>query len=325
MNDRPVILISSANDAQSTGDASSNGGIKVYNNFANLLIAHGYEAYVVTWTGEPIQWLVHHAPYISIDTARQWKAEGRNLKFMTGWWRSQAFLDLVDKIYFYDCELAFTSDYGHHRGILETWLQSGRIARYATHSKTQAGWYVAAYGFMPLFIPEWSSEDWKPCAEQRVHNRIGFMDESGDTPTEILSINRQLIKLGYDVELQCIGGSEEDVLRQMQSCEVFLGMGHGKHPVLQEGCNRSGQEAQHAGCVVIMYDTVGVREYVFDGYNGYLVPIGDTEAMARRVGELLASYPLREAMRLRSIDYALHYFTPEKRWNAVAEFLELEP
>lgn len=323
MSERPVILISSANDAQSTGDAPFNGGVKLYALWVKLLRQHGYPAYVVTYDGKYTEWLMDHPlPFLSIAEAAALKASRQDIRWMTGWLWSKAFLDLAadDGIYFFDAELAFTA--GVQRNLLALWLPSMR--KIATHSRTQQAWYGATFGLMPMFIPEWSdTKHWHPRPECRVPNRIGFMDEGAETLNDIDLIRLGCKANGLTPEFVQISGSEAQVLEQMQSCDLFLGLGRGKHPLFGEGCNRSGQEAMHAGCVVLMYDQHGNREYLLNDYNGYLVPVERTDLLTKRIVRLLNFPILKENLRWRSVDFAVNYFTPEKRWNAVAEFLDL--
>lgn len=55
------------------------------------------------------------------------------------------------------------------------------------------------------------------------------------------------------------------------------------------------------GCLVIGSDTEPVKEVIRDGGNGLLVPFHDSEALAERIEEALASptllQPLRRAAR----------------------------
>ena len=57
-----------------------------------------------------------------------------------------------------------------------------------------------------------------------------------------------------------------------------------------EGWNLAMQESMSHGCPVVSYDVrYGPREQIDDGVNGFLVPWGDTAALAGRVVELLDS------------------------------------
>ena len=323
MSERPVILIGSPNNPQWTGDGV-NGGVKTQNLLSLLLRDHGYESYFVSFDGSKIDWLMRHTDYISVDTARQWKEQGRNLKFVTTWLWSAIFFELTQRYFLWDEELGFSSEYHLQRGILDQHMRERRIINLATHSRTIQSWYMATYGATPVYLPLWSADYWKPCAEKRVTGRIGYFGgEEGDTH-DIEVIRQHCAEHGLSPEFIQLGGAEMQCLNDMQSCDLYVALGRGKHPLWGEGCNLSGLEAQHAGCVVVMYDTLGIREYLHDGWNGYVEPIGRADMLAGRIIELLQNKAKLEAMRLRSVDLAQGYFNADQRWDSVKEFLQLE-
>ena len=49
----------------------------------------------------------------------------------------------------------------------------------------------------------------------------------------------------------------------------------------------AGPEAMRYGLPVVAFDAGGIREWLQDGYNGFLVPWGDTQRFAERLDELL--------------------------------------
>jgi glycosyltransferase involved in cell wall biosynthesis len=82
------------------------------------------------------------------------------------------------------------------------------------------------------------------------------------------------------------------------------------HPSLAEGFGRAVLEAMALGKPVIASAVGGLREAIRDGYNGYLVPLGDVDAIARRWRELLSDVELRgrlgrEARRTVFADYLI--------------------
>jgi glycosyltransferase involved in cell wall biosynthesis len=54
----------------------------------------------------------------------------------------------------------------------------------------------------------------------------------------------------------------------------------------------TGLEAMRCGLPVVAFDAGGIREWLVDGWNGYLVPWGNRDAYAARVEQLLADKPL---------------------------------
>lgn len=324
MSEKPVILISSCHDAQSTGDAAANGGLKVYNNFANLLIAHGYEAYVVTWTGEPIRWLIHHAPYASIEQARRWKTEGRNIIWVTGWIWAKSYLDLADQFCFYDHELAFTSSYQLQRGLLEQYFHDQRIAKVACNSRTMQAYYGATYGFMPDYIPEWHSEAFVADPDQRVPGRIGYFDEGAHTQHDIEVIRTACENAGFQPEFMQISGNEAEVLAKLQTVDIQVALNVGKSDLFGEGCPRSPAESMRTGAVLIAYEVYGNAYYLVHGYTGFVVERRRPDLMAKRVIQLLQDSELRDTMRRRSYEFSQNAMGEQGRFELVAKFLDLE-
>jgi glycosyltransferase involved in cell wall biosynthesis len=76
-------------------------------------------------------------------------------------------------------------------------------------------------------------------------------------------------------------------------------------PSLHEGFGLAALEAMAAGVPVVASATGGLPELVEDERTGFLVPVGDVEALAGRLGRLLEDEALRirigEAARLRAV------------------------
>ena len=86
-------------------------------------------------------------------------------------------------------------------------------------------------------------------------------------------------------------------------------------------------EALAHGCPVVSYDLkYGPADIIEDGVDGYLVPLGDVDALARREVELLGDYATRAAMS-QAAQPAATRFSPESfvaRWSAVFYKLDAE-
>ncbi|MBN1844585.1 MAG: glycosyltransferase family 4 protein [Sedimentisphaerales bacterium] len=64
----------------------------------------------------------------------------------------------------------------------------------------------------------------------------------------------------------------------------------------KEGIPRAVMEAMALARPVVATDVLGSQELVLDGQTGFLTPLGDPAAMARRVRQLLEDPPLRERL-----------------------------
>lgn len=67
-------------------------------------------------------------------------------------------------------------------------------------------------------------------------------------------------------------------------------------PSYREGLPKSLLEAAASGLPIVTTDAVGCREVVKDGYNGYLVPIGNSLMLAGAIEMLIKNFELRKMM-----------------------------
>lgn len=74
-----------------------------------------------------------------------------------------------------------------------------------------------------------------------------------------------------------IGIRSGDPLLHLQRADVYV------HPAYQEGLGLAPLEAMACGVPVIVSEDTGMKEYVKEGIDGYLVPTGDSEALCERL------------------------------------------
>lgn len=79
-------------------------------------------------------------------------------------------------------------------------------------------------------------------------------------------------------------GSQEDVRPYISQCSTLI------LPSYHEGTPRSVLEAMSMGRSIITTDAPGCRETVVDGYNGYLVQVGDFQTIAQRMLDIVEHY-----------------------------------
>ena len=81
---------------------------------------------------------------------------------------------------------------------------------------------------------------------------------------------------------------------------------------VKEGIPRALMQAAAVGVPVVATDVKGTREVVVNAQTGFLVPLGDAEALAERLGRLLDDAELRRQMGTRAAQYAREHFDEEQ-------------
>ncbi|GAB5450540.1 MAG: glycosyltransferase [Halioglobus sp.] len=109
-------------------------------------------------------------------------------------------------------------------------------------------------------------------------------------------------------------GDRSDVPELLQAMDVFV------LPSLGEGISNTVLEAMACGLPVIATAVGGNLELVRDGDNGALVPVGDPDALATRLGELLND----EDRRARAANNALQFVQDHFHWeNTVHKYQDV--
>ena len=80
-------------------------------------------------------------------------------------------------------------------------------------------------------------------------------------------------------------------------------------------------EAEAVGRGIITSDGVGCRDTVIDGYNGFIVPRGDSAAMAEKVLWCIEHPAEAERMGLHARKYAEDNFDQKKINDALTEMI----
>ena len=106
----------------------------------------------------------------------------------------------------------------------------------------------------------------------------------GDGP-ERANVHRLVLKLGIERQVVFLG-KQEQVIELLSLADLFL------LPSEQESFGLAALEAMACEVPVVAYNVGGLPEVVVDGTTGYLVPLGDVEAMAERGLRILTDRPL---------------------------------
>lgn len=89
-------------------------------------------------------------------------------------------------------------------------------------------------------------------------------------------------------------------------------------PTYREGFPGVPLEAQASGVPVVTTNATGAVDSVIDGVTGFLVPVGDANALTDAVGKLLADPELRLRMGKAGRERVERDFRPEVVWDALA-------
>ena len=76
----------------------------------------------------------------------------------------------------------------------------------------------------------------------------------------------------------------------------------------REGLPKSVIEAEAIGRPVVTTDSVGCRDTVIDGMNGFMIPIKDSNALASALKKLIDNPELRQTMGKKAREYAVNKF-----------------
>jgi glycosyltransferase involved in cell wall biosynthesis len=108
----------------------------------------------------------------------------------------------------------------------------------------------------------------------------GPLYDSLDASIEERGLSEQVFLTGY----------RDDVPRILAASDVLV------LPSFREGTPRVITEAMASGLPVVATDIAGIPEQVEDGESGFLIPTGDSEALADRLNRLLVDSGLRDEM-----------------------------
>lgn len=89
-------------------------------------------------------------------------------------------------------------------------------------------------------------------------------------------------------------GHRDDILELLQESDVMV------LPSYREGLPKSLIEAAAVGMPIITTDAAGCRDCVDDGVNGFLIPVGNSSALAEKMVELIEKPIIRKIMGMAS-------------------------
>jgi Glycosyl transferases group 1 len=319
---RPWIFVSYATDETLKGSHQYCGGEKLLNNLVLLLRRHGYEAYMVSMDGAHSNWLVEHAPFLSLEEFARRAAGAQSIRCVTSWVLAHAFLEHCPSFYFWDQELATTSR--SQFPTLARQMRRGRIRATAGLNRSIQAWHMAVFERRASLLRTLvDDKHWKPDEAQRKRDRVGYMDEGSLTATFIDTIRSLTRARGLELEFIRLAGVEADIIKGMQTCSVFLALNVGKSPLWGEGGPMTPHEAMACGALPICFDTNGPWELIQQGYNGFVLPEIRPELMADQLTRIYSDPGQLESLRANALAVSRTSHCMESRWPSVCEFLSL--
>lgn len=117
-------------------------------------------------------------------------------------------------------------------------------------------------------------------------------------------------------------GMRDDVHELLNDSHIFIFPSYYK-----EGLPKSCIEANAVGRPIITTNSVGCKDTVIDGYNGFLIPVRDAKALADKLRILIDDKELRQQMGRNARKYAEENFSIEdvikRHLDIYAEFKSL--
>lgn len=113
-------------------------------------------------------------------------------------------------------------------------------------------------------------------------------------------------------------GETDTVADYYKQCSVYV------LPSYREGTPRTVLEAMSMGRAIITTDAPGCRETVINGETGYLVPVGDAEAVAEKMIKFVEQPELIEKMGQQSLKYCKNKFEVNKINKDMCEYLKIK-
>jgi len=151
---------------------------------------------------------------------------------------------------------------------------------------------------------------------------VRLRDDMPDVHLEIAGDGPERARLESEVAARGLSGAvtflgwRADIRAVMSGWDVF-GL-----PSREEAFPIAALEAMALGLPVVASAVGGVPELVLDGQTGWLVPPGDPDALAQRLGALLLDPELRRAMGAAGRDHVRWHFSVEQMVNAIAQIYD---
>lgn len=150
--------------------------------------------------------------------------------------------------------------------------------------------------------------------QQKYKGRIQFL-LCGDLDTNPNGITREVLEEKCENNYIQWLGHRRDILELLKQSHIMAFPSW-----YREGLPKSIIEAEAIGRPIVTTDSVGCRDTVIDGMNGFLIPIKDVDALASALQKLIEHPELRQTMGRKSRELAEVKFDIK---NVIATHLEI--
>lgn len=138
--------------------------------------------------------------------------------------------------------------------------------------------------------------------EPQYRGRVQFL-LCGGLDTNPNSISKEELESKCDGEYVKWLGHRSDIVELLKQSHIMAFPSW-----YREGLPKSIIEAQAIGRPVVTTDSVGCRDTVIDGENGYLIPVRDSEVLAQALQKLIDNPQMRRDMGLKARAFAERKF-----------------
>jgi glycosyltransferase involved in cell wall biosynthesis len=142
--------------------------------------------------------------------------------------------------------------------------------------------------------------------ESEYKERVQFL-LCGGLDTNPNGITKQMLESRCDGSYIQWLGHRKDVLELLRQSHIMAFPSW-----YREGLPKSVIEAEAIGRPVVTTDSVGCRDTVVDGHNGFMIPIKDSEALAAALKKLIDDPQLRQTMGKNAREFAVSKFDIEE-------------
>ncbi len=140
----------------------------------------------------------------------------------------------------------------------------------------------------------------------------------GDGPDK-QGLQYTILRLGIQDAVTLEGQKPQDeVIKNLQAADIYISTS------AAEGLSNAVLEAVACGLPVIAFDCEGMSEVIDNGHNGFIVPFGDIESMAEKVGLLYNNRKMLKTMgsngaliAAERFDYKIHIRKMIEFYNSV--------